>query len=175
MTPHDLAKATGARIDRATEHLPHIEAAMAEYEIDTPERQAAFLAQIGHESGGLHWLVELWGPTPAQERYEWRNALGNTQAGDGSRYRGRGLIQITGRANYAQAGQALGADLLRNPELLGQSPLAEKSAAWFWKSRGCNELADAGDFERITKVINGGLNGYAERLSLWRDATEVFA
>ena len=173
MTPSDLATATGARIDRATEHLPYIEAAMAEFDINTPARQAAFLAQIGHESGGLHWLVEIWGPNETQRRYELRQDLGNDQPGDGYRYRGRGLIQITGRDNYDKAGQALGCDLLASPELLGQSPLADRSAAWFWSAHGCNELADAGDFEQITRTINGGLNGYADRMALWDMARAV--
>lgn len=175
MNAQELARATGARIDRATAHLQAIEEAMAEFHIDTPERQAAFLAQIGHESGGLHWLVELWGPTPAQERYEHRADLGNTRPGDGYKFRGRGLIQITGRANYRAAGQALGIDLWTYPELLGELPLAARSAAWFWQSHGCNELADAGRFERITRVINGGLNGYPERLALWDKAKEAVA
>ena len=100
MTPQQLAICTGARIDRATEHLPHIEAAMQEFGITTKARQAAFLAQVGHESGGLHWLVEIWGPTAAQRRYELRQDIGNNQPGDGYRFRGRGLIQITGCLNY---------------------------------------------------------------------------
>lgn len=175
MNAQELARATGARIDRAAAHLQAIEEAMAEFHIDTPERQAAFLAQIGYESGGLHWLVELWGPTPAQERYEHRADLGNTRPGDGYKFRGRGLIQITGRDNYRAAGQALGIDLWSYPELLGELPLAARSAAWFWQSRGCNELADAGRFERITRVINGGLNGYPERLALWDKAKEAVA
>lgn len=175
MTPQDLAHATGARIDRATTFLPYIEAAMAEFDISTRERQAAFLAQIGHESGGLHWLVELWGPTPAQERYEGRKDLGNTQPGDGYRYRGRGLIQITGRANYTECGTALGADLVNEPEKLGEPELACRSAAWFWDERGLNELADAGDFQTITKRINGGLNGYADRVARHEAALDALA
>lgn len=175
MTPRDLAIATGARIDRATEHLPHILAAMDEFDINTDNRRAAFLAQIGHESGGLHWLVEIWGPTAAQRRYELRQDLGNTEPGDGYRFRGRGLIQITGRSNYDKAGKALGVDLIANPELLGQSPLADRSAAWFWKAHGCNEMADIKAFERITRRINGGLNGYPERLALWDKAQSVLA
>lgn len=175
MTPQSLAAATGARIDRATEHLPHIEAAMQEYDISTKVRQAAFLAQIGHESGGLHWLVEIWGPTDAQRRYEVRQDIGNNQPGDGYRFRGRGLIQITGRHNYEKAGEALGVDLISNPELLGQSPLADRSAAWYWSTHGCNELADLGAFEKLTRRINGGLNGYADRLALWDKAQEVLA
>lgn len=175
MTPQDLARATGARIDRATEWLPHIEAAMAERDISTPARQAAFLAQIGHESGGLHWLVELWGPTEAQKRYEGRADLGNTQPGDGYRYRGRGLIQITGRANYQRVSTALMVDLVNEPERLGEPDLAARSAAWFWDSHGLNEVADMGAFETITKIINGGLNGQDERLALWEQAQETLA
>ena len=175
MTPQQLARATGARIDRATEHLPHLEATMREFGIDTLARQAAFLAQIGHESGGLHWLVEIWGPTAAQRRYELRQDLGNNQPGDGLRFRGRGLIQITGRDNYRQVGEALGVDLLANPELLGTSPYAERSAGWYWKSRGLNELADDGRFELITRRINGGLNGYVDRMAKWETAKAVLA
>lgn len=143
---------------------------MAEFGIDTPTRQAAFLAQIGHESGGLHWSVEIWGPTEAQRRYEGRRDLGNVQIGDGFRFRGRGLIQTTGRANYVATGKALGVDLIAKPELLALPELAARSAAWYWKSRNLNALADAGDFERITRKINGGLNGQAERIALWESA-----
>ena len=168
-----LASATGAKLARAVDFLPYIEAAMAEFGIDTPERQAAFLAQVGHESGGLHWLVELWGPTPAQERYEGRADLGNIMPGDGFRYRGRGLIQITGCANYQHAGAALGVELEDDPDALAELPLACRSAAWFWKSHGLNALADAGQFEAITRKINGGLNGQADRLARWDDAKEA--
>lgn len=175
MTPRDLALATGARIDRAETFLPYLEDAMHEFAINTMERQAAFLAQVGHESGGLHWLVELWGPTASQTRYETRYDLGNVAPGDGYKYRGRGLIQLTGRGNYKRAGDALGVDLVSDPERLGEPGLACRSAGWFWKSHGCNELADAGQFEAITKRINGGLNGYAERLGLWEAAKGVLA
>lgn len=183
MTPQDLARATGARIDRATEYLPHIETAMAEFGIDTPARQAAFLAQIGHESGGLHWSTEIWGPTPAQTRYEGRKDLGNTQAGDGYKFKGRGLIQITGRANYQSAGDALGVDLVTRPELLAEPELAARSSAWFWQSHGLNAFADAGDFDGVSDLINrghkteriGDTNGYADRLALYTAAKEVLA
>jgi putative chitinase len=175
VTPRELAEATGARIDRATTFLPFIEDAMHEFQINTPARVAAFLAQIGHESGGLHWLVELWGPTPTQARYETRYDLGNVAPGDGYKYRGRGIVQITGRDNYRRAGEALGVDLIAQPELLGEPGLACRSAAWYWRAHGCNELADAGKFEAITRTINGGLNGYAQRLGLWEKAKEVLA
>lgn len=175
MTPQDLANATGARIDRATEWLPYIEAAMAEFEIDTPMRQAAFLAQIGHESGSLRWIVELWGPTDAQKRYEGRKDLGNTEPGDGYKYRGRGLIQTTGRANYKATGDALGVDLIGQPELLGQPELAARSAAWFWQEHDLNILADSGDMRQITRRINGGYNGLDDRLALYQEALKALA
>lgn len=173
MSPQDLSKATGARIDRAKEWLPFIVDAMKEFHIDTPQRQAMFLSQIGHESGGLHWVVEIWGPTEAQKRYEVRHDLGNTQTGDGFKYRGRGLLQTTGRANYKDTGDALGVDLLSQPELLGQPALAARSAAWFWSAHGLNEIADTGDFVLATRRINGGTNGLLERLALYDAAQAV--
>ena len=175
MTPEELARATGARIDRATTFLPFIEAAMAEFEINTTQRQTMFLAQVGHESGGLHWLTEIWGPTDVQLRYEGRADLGNTEPGDGSKFKGRGLIQTTGRANYQATGDALGVDLIEAPTLLAEPELAGRSAAWFWKAHGLNELADVGDFMRITRRINGGLNGYDQRLALLETAREALA
>lgn len=96
-------------------------------------------------------------------------------AGDGSKYRGRGLIQITGRANYAACGEALGVGLVNQPERLEQPQYACMSAAWFWATKGLNTLADAGNFERITRRINGGLNGQDDRLALWKKASDVLA
>ena len=144
---------------------------MAEFEINTPARQAAFLAQIGHESGQLRYVREL----ASGAAYEGRKDLGNTQPGDGVRFKGRGLIQITGRANYLKCGEALGLDLIADPELLEQPINACRSAGWFWESRGLNALADAGDFLRITKRINGGTNGLADRQALYESAQQVFA
>jgi putative chitinase len=134
---------------------------------------AAFLAQVGHESGGLHWLNEIWGPTPSQARYEGRADLGNTEEGDGFKFRGRGLIQITGRDNYARASIALATDFISDPDQLAQPEYAVRSAMWFWQSHGLNELADVGQFEHITRIINGGLNGKDERLALWACAKEA--
>lgn len=173
MTPQQLAQCTGARIDRAREFLPHIEAAMAEFDINTPARQAAFLAQIGHESGGLHWLVEIWGPSIAQAHYEGRADLGNTQPGDGFRFKGRGLLQTTGRANYQRTGGALGVDLLADPTLLATPELAARSAGWYWREHGLNALADAGNFMLVTRRINGGTNGLEERTALFDVAKTV--
>ena len=175
MTPAEISLATGARIDRATEFLPIIERAAVDFEITTPDRMAAFLAQVGHESGGFHWLTELWGPTSTQTRYEGREDLGNTQAGDGFKYRGRGLIQLTGRANYQLASNALATDFIGDPDQLAQPEYAVRSAMWFWQSHGLNELADAGNFEKITRIINGGLNGEDERLALWDAAKGALA
>ena len=98
--------------------VPVLNAAMGHYQIIGPKRVAAFIAQIGHESGQLKYVKEIWGPTAARAKYEGRNDLGNTVAGDGSKYRGRGLIQITGRANYMACGEALSLDLIKQPELL---------------------------------------------------------
>lgn len=165
-----LARCTGARLDRAQRFTDPVTDAMSEFNIDTPERQAAFLAQIGHESGGLHWTTEIWGPTEAQRRYEGRRDLGNTSIGDGFAFRGRGLIQTTGRDNYKRTGDALGVDLMANPDALAEPVLAARSAAWFWNSKGLNDLADLGDFLTITKRINGGYNGLSERQMLWGDA-----
>ena len=175
MTPEELAASTGATIDRARVWLPFIESAMDEFYIDFPERKAAFLAQIGHESGGLRYTVEIWGPTPAQSRYEGRKDLGNTEPGDGFRFRGRGLIQTTGRNNYFRTGEGLGVDLIAKPELLSTAELAARSAAWFWRVHGLNDLADKGDFVKITKIINGGTNGLDERMALYEAAKDALA
>ena len=175
MTPKQIVVAAGARIDRATEFEPFLTAAMAEFEINTPQRQAMFLAQVGHESGGLKYTVEIWGPTPAQSRYEGRKDLGNVQTGDGYRFRGRGLLQTTGRFNYITTGAALDVDLIATPELLGQPELAARSAAWFWQTKGLNEIADRGDNLAATKRINGGFNGLADRQALYAAALQVLA
>lgn len=144
---------------RVDTFLDPLNAAMAEFQINTPGRASAFLAQIAHESGSLLYVKEL----ASGSAYEGRADLGNTEPGDGIFFKGRGLIQITGRSNYRQCGEALSLDLLEHPELLEAPVNACRSAAWFWKSRGLNELADAGDFRAITRRINGGYNGMADR------------
>lgn len=146
--------------------------AMAEFGIDAnPARETHFLAQIAHESGGFRYVREL----ASGEAYEGRDDLGNTEPGDGVRFKGRGLIQITGRANYADCGAALGLDLLAAPELLEEPVNAARSAGWYWESRGLNELADRGDARAITRRINGGLNGLQDRLSYLQLAQERLA
>ena len=156
-------------------YVPVLNTAMNRYQIVGSKRVAAFIAQIGHESGQLKYVKEIWGPTAAQTRYEGRVDLGNTQPGDGSKYRGRGLIQITGRANYKACGEALGLDLINQPELLEKPQHACMSAAWFWATKGLSTLADEGKFETITRRINGGGNGMADRQMLYAHALKVLA
>lgn len=143
--------------------------AMREFGIDTPMREACFVAQIAHESGEFRYVREL----ASGDAYEGRQDLGNTEPGDGRKFRGRGLIQITGRYNYRDCGDALGVDLLTDPELLEGTVLACRSAAWFWSDRGLNALADKKDFRAITRKINGGLNGYSDRLMYWERAKQT--
>lgn len=154
---------------RAAAFLAPLNAAMLEFGITTQARQASFLSQVGHESGQLRYVREL----ASGQAYEGRGDLGNTLRGDGVRFRGRGLLQVTGRTNYAACGKALGLDLLAQPELLEQTVNACRSAGWFWQTKGLNSLADAGDQERVTRRINGGVNGLAERLALYQAARKV--
>jgi len=162
---------------RAAVFLDPLNRAMDDFSIDTPARQAAFLAQVAHESGSLRYVREL-ASGEAYDTGRLAARLGNTPEddGDGERYKGRGLIQITGRANYAACSAALFDDaqhLLDHPEILEQPEYACRSAGWFWLSRRLNERADAGEFERITRIINGGTNGMAERLAYWDRALKV--
>ncbi|WP_122846326.1 glycoside hydrolase family 19 protein [Pseudomonas viridiflava] len=159
--------------------VPALNTAMGKYQIITRERIAAFIAQIGHESGQLRYVREL-GDSEYLSKYDTgklAERLGNTPEadGDGQFYRGRGLIQITGRANYAECGEALALDLIHHPELLEQPEHATMSAAWYWGSRGLNSLADKGDFLAITKRINGRTNGLSDRQALYDRALKVLA
>lgn len=145
---------------------------MANRAIDTPLRQAHFLAQVGHESGELRFRTEI----ASGDAYEGRLDLGNTQPGDGRRFKGRGLIQLTGRANYTEYGRAINreAELLAKPELVGSDPaLCVDVAGWFWAKRGLNELADKDDLTAITKRVNGGLNGLEDRRRLVKRAKSL--
>ncbi|WP_440073301.1 glycoside hydrolase family 19 protein [Pseudomonas fragariae (ex Marin et al. 2024)] len=164
---------------RAGVFVPVLNVAMNKYAIVTKLRIAAFLAQVGHESGQLRYVREL-GSDAYLEKYDTgrlAERLGNTPEndGDGQLYRGRGLIQITGRANYAECGEALGLDLLKHPELLERPEHAAMSAGWFWHRAGLNALADKGDFLTITKRINGGTNGQADRQMLYECGLKVLA
>lgn len=165
---------------RADVWLGPLNAAMTEFGIDTQRRVAAFLAQVAHESSELRYVKEIAsGADYDTGRLAAR--LGNTPVadGDGQRYKGRGLLQITGKFNYRQASIALFNDtttLLEHPDLLETPELAARSAAWFWWSNGLNTVADCpNSFQAITRRINGGLNGYAERIAYFDTATRAIA
>lgn len=160
-----------------------ISAAMEGYKIISVAEQAAFMAQILHETGMLKFIRELWGPTTAQKGYEGRRDLGNDEPGDGYKYRGRGCIQITGRGNYAAVAAALGIDCENHPELLEQPEYAAQSAAWFWNVHGLSKFADAGDFDGVSDIINrghktaaiGDSNGWADRKAIWEKAKQALS
>lgn len=157
---HEIMPTAGQRADT---FAPRLQAAADEFDISTPLRVAHWLAQIAHESMALRFTRELWGPTPAQLKYEGRRDLGNVAVGDGKFYLGRGLIQLTGRANYTRAAEALGIDCVINPGLLENPDNACRVAGWFWQTHGLNELADTDDAEAVTRRVNGGLNGLEDR------------
>jgi putative chitinase len=163
-----------ASSDRLARFHPALAAAMADAGIDTPLRRAHFLAQIAHESGGLRWLEEL----ASGAAYEGRADLGNDLQGDGPRFKGRGLIQLTGRANYAEFERAVGRDLTSSTAAAAQvaedPDLCVRAATWFWSERGLNALADADDLEAVTRRINGGLNGLDDRAKYLARAKAVF-
>lgn len=169
--------------DKALLWHPPLLQAFRRFGITNARRQALFLAQALHESGGLEFLQELWGPTEAQRGYEGRKDLGNTRPGDGYRYRGRGLFQLTGRNNYRKAGQAFSQPFEAQPELVATPWWAALTAAWFWSSRftwdgirpvvGLNYWADRGNLERVTRAINGGANGLDRRREWWEKAKKA--
>lgn len=161
-----MPQASWENIDKYCEPL---NAAMTEFDICDPLREAAFIAQVAHESGQFRYVREI----ASGDAYEGRRDLGNVEPGDGARFRGRGLIQITGRSNYERCGDALDLPLVDSPELLELPEGACRSAAWFWASHGLNELADKGAFKLITKRINGGLNGFAERVDFYNRALSI--
>lgn len=186
---------------------PALDKACSQFQINTPQRLAAFLAQIAHESGELNRLEEnlnysaqrltqVWpkrfpslavaqayaGNPQKLANFVYANRIGNRDegSGDGYRYRGRGLIQLTGRANYQAVGQAIGRDLLSTPDDLLAADGASQSAAYFWKSHLLNELADmhAGDdetedFKTISVKINGGVAGLPQRQAYWQTARKA--
>lgn len=167
--------ATGLSGEMAHAACEHVHAACLEFDLVGRVRIAAFLTQVGHESGGFVYTRELWGPTASQQRYEGRADLGNMQPGDGCLFHGRGLIQITGRDNYQRAAASLGVDTAADPQLLEGRALAARSAAWGWKTHDCNQLADGGEFVALTRRINGGTNGLADRQARWDRAKKAIA
>jgi len=177
---------------RRAEYLPFIQQAMQEFEITTHLRKAAFLAQLAHESGELKFMEEL----ASGAAYEGRTDLGNTQKGDGKRYKGRGPIQLTGRANYQKFGPKLGLDLVNNPTIAATKEVGFRIAGLFWVDRGLNALADKGSqivsvtrtrknrttfveqhpaFDAITFRINGGFNGQEDRIKYYERAKNVLS
>ena len=150
-------------------YLPFLQSAMAEFEINAPLREAAFLAQLAHESAELKFMEEI----ASGSAYEGRLDLGNTQPGDGKRFKGRGPIQLTGRANYQRYGGLLGVDLISNPPLAATPEVAFRIAGLYWKRNNLNELADKQMFKTITKRINGGFNGLADRVKYYGIAKRV--
>lgn len=167
LSEHTLRRmmpAAGARLDA---HLPYIVPAMEKGRINTPDRIAAFLAQLAHESGEFRYMEEL----ADGSAYEGRADLGNVLPGDGPRFKGHGPIQITGRANHRACGAYLGLDLEANPLLLTRPEYGTASAVWFWTQGNgridLNLLADRGWFKAITKIINGGLTGLSDRRQYW--------
>ena len=179
--------------------VPVLNTAMNRYQIVGTKRIAAFVAQVGHETGQLTRLTENLNYSPDALRMTWPNRfdadlasavarnpeqianiaygnrMGNSAYGDGWKYRGRGLIQITGKNNYRACGETLGLDLIAQPELLEKPQHACMSAAWFWATNGLNTLADAGKFDAITQRINGGQTGAADRKALYARALKVLA
>lgn len=149
--------------------LQYINRYMADFEINTPLRKAHFLAQIAHESAELRYTEEI----ASGAAYEGRKDLGNVKPGDGKKYKGRGLIQLTGRANYQKYKEFCGYDVISSPELLAKPLGATRSACWFWKTRGLNALADLDDLRGITRKINGGYNGLASRTMYLARAKQV--
>lgn len=164
--------------DRVDAFLPYINGYAEFFHIDTAQRMAHFLAQIAHESGELRYTKEL-GNKNYFRKYDvgrLKNMLGNLKDGDGYKYRGRGLIQITGRANYQtfQNSKYCSDDIMENPKLLELPLLATKSAMWWWWKHGLNKLADSDCIVAITKTINGGTNGLESRRKFLARAKKVF-
>lgn len=154
---------------RAQMMFPHLLQALVDGNINTRLRQAAFLAQIAHESAELRYMEEI----ASGAQYEGRKDLGNTQPGDGKRYKGRSPLQLTGRNNYSACGKDLGVNLVNHPELAATPEVGFRVTVWFWTKHNLNALADTGDFDKVTKIINGGTNGAAQRQAFYKTALSV--
>jgi putative chitinase len=177
--------------DVLTVYPKHLNSILPKYSIDTPERVRCFLAQVAHESGSFNYTREI----ASGRAYEGRKDLGNIYPGDGVKFKGRGLIQITGRSNYEAVSKALFGDMtaVKNPEVLATPQYAVESAYWYWKVNNLNYICDQAEdwthtsfpgtakehtytrFEYLTVRINGGLNGYSERLDFYKRAKQVIA
>jgi putative chitinase len=199
LSADELAEALGIPAPRAQEWADALNSAMDRFDIATPERQAGFLSQVGHESCLLTALSEnlnysatallrvfprhfdqdsaqAYQRNPekiANRAYANRMGNGDEASGDGYRFRGRGLIQITGRANYQACGTALGQPLIDTPEMLEKPECAALSAAWFWASNGLNAIADRKDVAAMTQRVNGGTLGLDDRERLYAKVADV--
>lgn len=200
--PGRVGLAAGLSANDAARWHPHVLETAERFDINTVARLSMFLAQCAHESAGFTRLVENLNYRPATLMRVWPKRFPNIEAarkyahapeklanyvyanradlgngdeasGDGWRFRGRGLIQITGRSNYEACGLALGVDLLTSPDILATDRYAALSAGWFWHRRGLNYLADAGEFETVTRRINGGTTGLADRRLRWERARDA--
>ena len=212
MTLTQFRRAASVTDALAAQWYQPLQDAMARFDINTPKRQAAFIAQVAHESGGFTCATEsLYYKDPvriaqifktgfdldyngkvdpaevefargyvrnsvklANRAYANRNGNGNESSGDGYRYRGRGPMQTTGKGNYKATGDGIGVDLVANPDLLNDPKIGALAAAWYWKTNGCNALADADKFSAITVAINGkAMLGQTDRLARWKQAKSV--
>lgn len=206
ITRDQFRKAAAISDALAAKWYPHLAAAMEEFGINTPKRQAYFIAQIGTESGGFTVVREslnysvaglaIFGsrltaaqreqlgrkpgePALSQERQAaianlvYGGRYGNNLNGDGWKYRGRGLKQVTFHDNYEACGKALNLPLLASPDLLLEDANAARSAGWFWQANNCNRLADASDVTGLTRKINGGTNGLSDRIARTKVAEQV--
>ena len=166
LTPEKLDKvASGAK-----KYYSELVGSMAVADITTKLRACGYVAQLAHESGNFYYMEEI----ASGAAYEGRTDLGNTQPGDGKRYKGRGPIQITGRYNYTQASKDLGIDLVNHPEWASKPEIGFKLSAWFWKRNNINRYCDNDDIVGMTKVINGGTNGLADRKAYYAKAKKHF-
>lgn len=170
MTKEEFIKLVPRNQLMADRYYQPIKDTMNKFNIDTPLRQAHFVAQLLHETGNLQYNQEL----ASGKAYEGRKDLGNIYAGDGERFKGRGLFQLTGRANYKAFGDYIGVDLIKNPELVATNPkIGSMVAGWFWNRSNLNKKADNDDILSITRTINGGLNGIADRVEKLKNAKAV--
>jgi putative chitinase len=189
LTAEQIAKASGSSLEKAEQFRPYLNKYMQKYGINTPNRVLAFLAQIGHESASLKATEEY----ASGSAYEGRADLGNVNAGDGVKFKGRGLIQLTGRANYQKMSEKVGKDLVGNPQLVAEPELATQVSAIWWSDRvrgglTLNQWADKFDLtqpidsiknkdvhENITRAINGGTNGISDRAARLSSGASILA
>jgi len=152
-----------AKLVNINNFVPYLNELMPKYEIDTVIRIRHFISQLAHESGSFNYVEEI----ASGKAYEFRKSLGNINEGDGVKFKGRGLIQITGRNNYKKLSEDIGVDFISNPELLKTPKYAVESACWYWKKANLNSSADIDDIKGVTKKINGGYNGLQNRINFY--------